>query len=198
MRIDAARHVLKTDVAIHNPATCASSPVKGTIRMRKEFSKCGKDKPDQMFPITAEMLPLVQQLIARRLRFIKGQPFRNEYLLPIGASYRCFNRAYRALGFPASIKGHHHFRHLAATKWIESGLNFKVVGALLSHSDGGKLASDVYSHVRTAAFEQEIGKISWTPQVTTASEFTAEQIAAAVKFLEAGKAKTVPMIAAAA
>ncbi|MEI6196538.1 MAG: site-specific integrase, partial [Verrucomicrobiota bacterium] len=200
MRINAARNIKKSDVTIFKPAACTNSPVKGNVRMRKEFSKTGKEKPDQMFPITAETLPLIESLLARKDRIISGQSYRDDYLLPTGRSYKCFNRAFRALGFPASIKGHHHFRHLAATTWIENGLNFKMVAQFLSHCDGGKLASDVYSHVRTEAFENAVGKMSrgTTQAAPVASAFTPEQIAAAVAFLEAGKAKTVPMVAGSA
>jgi integrase len=55
-------------------------------------------------------------------------------------------RACRALGLPRLT--HHDFRHLFATRCLESGVDPKTLAEWLGHADGGMLVFRTYGHVR--------------------------------------------------
>ena len=55
----------------------------------------------------------------------------------------------------------HDLRHLFATKAIESGKDFAVVGAWLGHKDGGRTVMAIYGHLRKAHSFTEAATMSF-------------------------------------
>jgi hypothetical protein len=91
---------------------------------------------------------------------IYGKEVRTDFLLPIGKCYGAINRAAEKLNIPAH--GHHVFRHLCATRWIEMGVNIKHVAKWLGHRDGGKLALQIYTRARDSQDKAEAAKVKGT------------------------------------
>jgi len=56
---------------------------------------------------------------------------------------------------------HHDFRHLFATRCIESGVDIPTVSKWLGHKDGGALAMRVYGHLRQEHSIEQAKKVSF-------------------------------------
>jgi integrase len=69
-----------------------------------------------------------------------------EYVLQVSRAYESLARACKEIGIPRLR--HHDFRHLFATRCIESGVDVPTVSKWLGHKDGGALAMKVYGHLR--------------------------------------------------
>jgi integrase len=198
-RIKEARNILKSDVDLEGR----------TIRI------VGDPDPDvrtkngsvRFVPIFDHTLPLIQRLLARNSLRIYGKEVRTDNLLAIGKCYGAINSAARKLHIPAH--GHHIFRHLCATRWIEMGVNIKHVAKWLGHQDGGKLALQIYTKARDSQDKAEAAKVKGTlvptkqptnvaplappveePIVTLDGQtFTKAQLAAALKWANEHAAK---------
>jgi integrase len=104
-------------------------------------------------PVTAtkngEMrrLPLIPDLKKLLLR-LKDQlgEVKSERVLQVGRGYESLARACKEIGIPRLT--HHDFRHLFATRCIESGVDIQTVSRWLGHKDGGALAMKTYGHLR--------------------------------------------------
>lgn len=68
-----------------------------------------------------------------------------EMVLPQAECKRSLNTACRVLGFPKL--SHHDFRHLFATRCIQSGVDLPTVARWLGHLDGGALLARTYYHL---------------------------------------------------
>ena len=77
-----------------------------------------------------------------RLRVITGGAAQ---VLPQSACKRSLNSACKAAGLPPL--SHHDFRHLFATRCIQSGVDVPTVARWLGHSDGGALLARTYFHL---------------------------------------------------
>ncbi|MEO6002588.1 MAG: site-specific integrase [Opitutus sp.] len=56
---------------------------------------------------------------------------------------------------------HHDFRHLFATRCIESGVDIPTVSRWLGHADGGSLAMRTYGHLRQEHSQAQAAKVSF-------------------------------------
>ena len=70
---------------------------------------------------------------------------RAEFVLPQRECKTALWRACRALGLP--LLAHHDFRHLFATRCIQSGVDLPTVARWLGHQDGGALLARTYFHL---------------------------------------------------
>ena len=95
----------------------------------------------------ASMVPFVAGTaeILERLRAVTGT---NEFILPSASVQTALRRACRVVGLPRL--SHHDFRHLFATRCIESGVDLPTAARWLSHQDGGALLGRVYFHLADA------------------------------------------------
>jgi integrase len=95
----------------------------------------------------ARSIPFIagtEQTLAR-LKVVTG---RTEIVLPQSQCRRALVTACKRLGLPHL--SHHDFRHLFATRCIESGVDIPTVARWLGHSDGGALLGRVYFHLSGA------------------------------------------------
>ncbi len=69
----------------------------------------------------------------------------SERVLPQAAIKRALYTACDALGLPRLA--HHDFRHLFATRCIQSGVDIPTVARWMGHTDGGALLSRLYFHL---------------------------------------------------
>ncbi|MCX6922441.1 MAG: site-specific integrase [Verrucomicrobia bacterium] len=70
----------------------------------------------------------------------------NERILQVNRGHESLARACKEIGIPRLT--HHDFRHLFATRCIESGVDIPTVSRWLGHKDGGALAMKTYGHLR--------------------------------------------------
>jgi integrase len=83
--------------------------------------------------------------IADTLQALRGVAGDREELMPQGECKRSLQTACRRAGLPRL--SHHDFRHLFATRCIESGVDLPTVARWLGHQDGGALLSRTYFHL---------------------------------------------------
>ena len=141
-RIKEARNILKSHVDLPGRAIRIVGDPNPDIRTKNRLVR--------FIPIFEHTVPLIERLLAR-------ETWRPDHLLPIGRCNGAVNRIARKLGIPAH--GHHVFRHLCATRWIETGVNIKHVAKWLGHRDGGKLALEVYTKARDSQDKNEAAKV---------------------------------------
>ena len=67
-------------------------------------------------------------------------------ILQVSRGHESLERACKEIGVARLT--HHDFRHLFATRCIESGVDIPTVSKWLGHKDGGALAMRVYGHLR--------------------------------------------------
>jgi integrase len=68
-----------------------------------------------------------------------------ELIIPQGEVKRSLQTACRLAGLPRL--SHHDFRHLFATRCIQSGVDLPTVARWLGHQDGGALLAKIYFHL---------------------------------------------------
>jgi integrase len=78
----------------------------------------------------------------KKLREVTGE---NEHVIPQAECKRSLDTACRLAGLPHL--SHHDFRHLFATRCIQSGVDLPTVARWLGHQDGGALLAKVYYHL---------------------------------------------------
>jgi len=115
-------------------------------------------------PVTAtkngeiRRVPIIKDLEGLLLR-LKDQlgGIKPERILQVSRGHESLARACKEIGIPRLR--HHDFRHLFATRCIESGVDIPTVSRWLGHKDGGALAMKVYGHLRnehSAAMAQKV------------------------------------------
>jgi integrase len=92
------------------------------------------------------ILPNMEELLKRMMVELGGSPNRAFRILAVTECPISLQRACKHLGIPRLR--HHDFRHLFATRCIESGVDIPTVSRWLGHKDGGALAMKVYGHLR--------------------------------------------------
>jgi integrase len=90
------------------------------------------------------MIPFVNGIadVLRRLKSVTGQA---ETILPQAEVKRSLQTACRLAGVPRL--SHHDFRHLFATRCVQSGVDMPTVARWLGHQDGGALLAKTYYHL---------------------------------------------------
>jgi len=104
-------------------------------------------------PVTAtknsetRRVPIIQDMedLLKRLKDDLGTVSK-ERILQVSRGHVSLERACREIGIPRLT--HHDFRHLFATRCIESGVDIPTVSRWLGHKDGGALAMKTYGHLR--------------------------------------------------
>jgi integrase len=99
--------------------------------------KNGKPCMIPFVPGTAEIL--------ERLRQVTGE---TEFILPAKSVKTALYKSCDRVGIPRL--SHHDFRHLFATRCIESGVDLPTTARWLGHQDGGALLSKTYFHLADA------------------------------------------------
>jgi integrase len=123
------------------------------------------DTSDRTIPMFTELEKLLQRLIERRTAAaayaVGGKPFLapSDPLFRISECQKTIDRACAELGIQRVT--HHDFRHLFATRCIESGVDIPTVAAWLGHADGGALLMKTYSHHRRAHSLVQAAKVNF-------------------------------------
>ena len=99
-----------------------------------------KNSETRRMPIISDM----EQLL-NRLKNNHGTTGK-ELILKVSRGHESLARACKDIGIPRLT--HHDFRHLFATRCIESGVDIPTVSRWLGHKDGGALAMKTYGHLR--------------------------------------------------
>ena len=103
------------------------------------------------------ILPDMEGLLKRLLGTIRPVP--SGPILKVHECGKALTRACQALGL--SKLTHHDFRHLFATRCIESGVDVPTVSRWLGHKDGGALAMKTYGHLRNEHSQQMAAKVKF-------------------------------------
>lgn len=113
-----------------------------------------------LFPALADLL---KKVIGRRKRAAQFNADKKPQIEPsdrvfrIGECQKTIDKACASIGI-ARIT-HHDFRHLFATRCIESGVDIPTVSRWLGHSDGGALAMKTYGHLRQDHSQAQAAKV---------------------------------------
>lgn len=120
---------------------------------------------DRIVPLFGELEALLKKLIERRKSAAayseSGKPETKptDRILRLRECQKSIDRACASLNIPRIT--HHDFRHLFATRCIESGVDIPTVSRWLGHSDGGSLAMKTYGHLRQEHSQQQAMKVKF-------------------------------------
>jgi len=143
-RIDSARHVHWQDVDFD----------KGEVYFRK--AKYGA----YSIPLFPELREFLEQL--KKEQGDKATP--EARVLATNSLQSVLTSACKELKLPHLSA--HDLRHLFATKAIEVGKDFAVVGAWLGHKDGGRTVMAIYGHLRKQHSYEEAANMKFLTQET--------------------------------
>ena len=82
------------------------------------------------------------RIVLRKLKVAAGD---SEMVIQQADCERALKTACRLAGLPSL--SHHDFRHLFATRCIQSGVDIPTVARWLGHQDGGALLAKTYFHL---------------------------------------------------
>lgn len=131
------------------------------VRVRGEKTETS----DRIIPLFPELEKLLRSVQVRRkaaARFaVDGKPFlaATDPVFRIKECQKSIDRACATVGMTRLT--HHDFRHLFATRCIESGVDIPTVSRWLGHSDGGVLAMATYGHLRQEHSLAQAMKVSF-------------------------------------
>jgi integrase len=117
----------------------------------------------RVIPLFGGLETLLKGIIERRKRAAiysdNGKPMiePSDTILRLSECQKAIDSASAKLGI-ARIT-HHDFRHLFATRCIESGVDIPTVSRWLGHSDGGALAMRTYGHLRQEHSAAQAAKV---------------------------------------
>lgn len=117
-------------------------------------------------PITAtkngeiRRVPIIKDMekLLTRLKEQLGE-LKTERVLQVSRGHESLARACKEIGIPRLR--HHDFRHLFATRCIESNVDIPTVSHWLGHKDGGALAMRVYGHLRNEHSQKMAEKVEF-------------------------------------
>jgi integrase len=105
---------------------------------------------DRSLPMNSALRGLIDQIRGRREHeaSVLGEPppRPSDPILRVQEAQKTIDRACKTLGIARLT--HHDFRHLFATRCLESGVDPKTVADWLGHADGGVLVLRTYGHIR--------------------------------------------------
>jgi integrase len=115
---------------------------------------------------TVRRVPLIPDARAlfERMRSARHGEKLDAKVFRVGECQKALDRACKKVG--ADRITHHDFRHLFATRCIESGVDIPTVSRWLGHKDGGALAMKTYSHLRREHSIAQAQRVTFTPTVT--------------------------------
>jgi integrase len=114
--------------------------IRKEIIVRGDPVTATKNSETRRVPIISDMEQLLKRLKDGHASTGK------ERILQVSRGHESLARACKEIGIPRLT--HHDFRHLFATRCIESGVDIPTVSRWLGHKDGGALAMRVYGHLR--------------------------------------------------
>ncbi len=107
---------------------------------------------------TVPMIPELRELLTR-LRAERPEEPPTDYVMKVRECQKAVHRASVKLGIPELT--HHGFRHLFATKCIESGVDIPTVARWMGHKDGGALLMKTYTHLLDDHAKRMATKVSF-------------------------------------
>ena len=123
------------------------------------------DTSDRIVPLFPDLEGLLKKIIERRknaARFaVDGKPFidPDDTILRLSECQKTIDAACKVIVIERIT--HHDFRHLFATRCIESGVDIPTVSRWLGHADGGALAMKTYGHLRQEHSQAQALKVSF-------------------------------------
>lgn len=143
---------------------------KRTIHVRGLQSDDGEsslktETSDRFVPLFTELEALLKTIIERRNRAAKytetGKPMTQpaDPIFRLSECQKTIDAAAKAAEIPRMT--HHDFRHLFATRCIESGVDIPTVSRWLGHADGGALAMRTYGHLRQDHSAAQAAKVTF-------------------------------------
>ena len=94
-------------------------------------------------PVELPFIPGLREVLEKLRAVATGA--RADFILPQAECQTALRRACVATGLPRL--SHHDFRHLFATRCIQSGVDLPTVARWLGHQDGGALLAKTYFHL---------------------------------------------------
>jgi integrase len=115
---------------------------------------------------TVRRVPLIPDAyeLFQRMRTDRSDESLEAKVFRVGECQKALDRACRKVG--ADRITHHDFRHLFATRCIESGVDIPTVSRWLGHKDGGSLAMKTYGHLRREHSIAQAQRVSFAPVET--------------------------------
>jgi integrase len=106
-------------------------------------------------------VPLIPDARAlfRRMRSERADESPDAKVFRVKECQKALDRACKKVGMDRIT--HHDFRHLYATRCIESGVDIPTVSRWLGHKDGGALAMKTYGHLRREHSVAQAQKVSF-------------------------------------
>ncbi len=134
-------------------------------RQKKTMAIHGEktETSDRVIPLFFDLDNLLKKVAARRraaaVYAVDGKP-------TLAATDRVFrlSECQKTIDKACAVTGvtritHHDFRHLFATRCIESGVDIPTVSRWLGHNDGGALAMKTYGHLRQEHSQAQAEKV---------------------------------------
>jgi integrase len=111
----------------------------------------------------ARRVPLIPDAreLFRRMRGERSDEPLDAKVFRVRECQKAIDRACKKVGIDRIT--HHDFRHLYATRCIESGVDIPTVSRWLGHKDGGALAMKTYGHLRREHSIAQAQKVSFAP-----------------------------------
>ena len=117
-------------------------------------------------PVTAtknsetRRVPLIPDMEGLLMRLKEGLgTVGKDRILQVNRGHESLARAGKEIGIPRLT--HHDFRHLFATRCIESGVDIPTVARRLGRKDGGALAVKTYGHLRNEHSQAMAQKVTF-------------------------------------
>lgn len=142
LRINEARQVLWTHV------------LRDCICIPASVTKTGRVRIVPFIAGTVEVLDRLRIVTGNQSAANASSPLR---VLPQASCKTALLRACAAVGLPPLA--HHDFRHLFATRCIESGVDVPTVARWLGHADGGALLAKRYFHLLDEHSRRMAGRV---------------------------------------
>lgn len=120
---------------------------------------------ERTLPLFAALEALLKGIIERRKRAAvystdgKSMLAPTDPILRISECQKAIDTACAKLSIQRLT--HHDFRHLFATRCIESGVDIPTVSRWLGHADGGALAMKTYGHLRQEHSQAQAAKVNF-------------------------------------
>jgi integrase len=135
----------------------------GEIVVRGDAKTGTKNWELRRVPLIPDARVLFQRMRSERC----GEPL-NERVFRVRECQKSIDRAAKKVG--ADRVTHHDFRHLFATRCIESGVDIPTVSRWLGHKDGGALAMKTYGHLRREHSIAQAQRVTFAPMPTKESD----------------------------
>lgn len=122
---------------------------------------------NRFVPLFADLAALLTKIAQRRKKAALYAEDGKPMIAPTDPVFR-ISECQKTIDKACAISGiaritHHDFRHLFATRCIESGVDVPTVSRWLGHADGGALAMRTYGHLRQDHSQAQAARVSFGP-----------------------------------